>query len=76
MTDSTLDRLRRRYFLDRRNGWIAGVCAGIAASLRTDPAFLRVGFVLAGLFVPKLAIGLYLVAWILLDEREPRAPGR
>jgi phage shock protein C len=70
MNRSAIDRLRARYFLDRRNGWIAGVCAGVARSLDTDPAFLRVAFVLAGLFLPKLAIGAYLVAWILLDERE------
>jgi phage shock protein C len=72
MNRSAIDRLRERYFLDRRNGWLAGVCAGVARSLDTDPAFLRVAFVLAGLFVPKLAIGAYLVAWILLDEREQR----
>lgn len=75
MSDSTLERLRRRYYLDRKNGWIAGVCAGLAGSLRTDPAFLRVAFVVAGLFMPKVAIGAYLVAWILLDEREA-PPGR
>ena len=74
MTRSALERLRRRFYLDRRNGWIAGVCAGLARSLETDPAFLRVGFVLAGVFMPKLAIGAYLVAWILLDERD--APER
>lgn len=70
MSQSAIDRLRGRVFLDRRNGWIAGVCAGVAHSLNTDPAWLRVGFVLLGLFAPKIAIGLYLVAWILLDERK------
>ncbi len=69
MSDSSLERLRRRFHLDRRNGWIVGVCAGIADSLRTDPAFLRVGFVVAALFAPKVTIAVYLVAWILLDER-------
>jgi phage shock protein PspC (stress-responsive transcriptional regulator) len=69
MSESGLQRLRKRFYLDRKNGWIAGVCAGAAATLHTDPAFLRVGFVLAGLFVPKVAIAVYLVAWILLDER-------
>jgi phage shock protein C len=69
MHRSAIERLRARFFLDRRNGWIAGVCAGVARSLDTDPAFLRVGFVLALLFMPKLAIGAYLVAWILLEDR-------
>jgi phage shock protein C len=69
MNRSNIDRIRSRFFLDPTNGWIAGVCAGIAQSLGTDPAFLRVAFVLAGLFMPKVAIGAYLVAWILLDAR-------
>ena len=68
MSESGFQRLRRRFHLDRRNGWIAGVCAGIAGTLRTDPAFVRVGFVVAALFLPKVTIAVYLVAWILLDE--------
>lgn len=75
MSESALDRLRRRCYLDRRNGWIAGVCAGAARSLQTDPAFLRVAFVVTGLFLPKIAVGVYLVAWILLDEA-PAGPDR
>ena len=69
MSDSALARLRRRFHRDPRRGWIAGVCAGAADTLRTDPAFLRVGFVVAGLFLPKVAVAAYLIAWILLDER-------
>jgi phage shock protein C len=69
MSHSAFERLRGRFHLDRRNGWIAGVCAGVADTLRTDPAFLRVGFVVAGVFLPKLTIAIYLIAWILLDER-------
>jgi phage shock protein C len=72
MSRSAIDRIRERYFLDRRNGWIAGVCAGIATSIGTDPAILRVAFVLGGLFAPKLAIGAYLIAWIVLEERNDR----
>lgn len=75
MNESALDRLRRRFHLDRRNGWLAGVCAGLATTLGTDPALPRVGFVLAGIFMPKLAIGVYLIAWILLDER-PATSGK
>jgi len=70
MRDSAFDRLRRRFHLDRRNGWIAGVCAGIADTLRTDPAFLRVAFVVCAVFMPKVTIAVYLIAWILLDDRQ------
>lgn len=68
MSRSNLQRLRRRFALDRRNGWIAGVCAGAARSIDTDPAFVRVAFVVTALFLPKVAIGTYLVAWVLLDD--------
>lgn len=69
MNDSALDRLRRRFHRNRRDGWIAGICAGVADTLRTDPAFLRVGFVVAALLMPKVSVAVYLIAWILLDER-------
>jgi phage shock protein C len=62
-------RGRPRLALDRRRGWLAGVCAGIARSLGTDPAFVRVAVILGGLFFPKLILGAYLVAWVVLDER-------
>jgi phage shock protein C len=68
MSDDGFDRVRRRFARDPRNGWLGGVCAGIARTLQTDPAFPRVAFVVVGLMAPKLAIGAYLVAWILLEE--------
>lgn len=73
MPDSAFQRLYRHGRLDRRNAWIAGVCAGVAAALRTDPAFPRVGLVLAALFMPRVAIGVYLVAWIVLHQRDKSA---
>lgn len=69
MANSTLDRIRRRITLDSRNGWIAGVCAGLANFLDTDPAFVRVTVVISALFFPKLTIAAYLIAWLMLDEQ-------
>jgi phage shock protein PspC (stress-responsive transcriptional regulator) len=69
MSHRSFERLRRRFTRDPRNGWIGGVCEGVARTLQTDPAFLRVGFIVVGLMLPKLAIGVYLVAWILLEEQ-------
>lgn len=68
MANSTLNRIRRQITLDRREGWIAGVCAGIANYLDTDPAFVRVAVAVSALFFPKLTIAAYLIAWIVLDE--------
>lgn len=70
MPASAFHRVYQHSRLDRRNAWIAGVCAGIAAALRTDPAFLRVGFVLTALFLPRVAIGVYVVAWIVMHRRD------
>jgi phage shock protein C len=68
MANSTLDRLRRRITLDSREGWIAGVCAGFARYLNTDPAFVRVAVIISALFMPKLTIAAYLIAWLVLDD--------
>ena len=69
MSDDLLNRVRRKFRLDKDNGWIFGVCAGLANYLHTDPAFVRVGVVVSGLFFPKIVIAAYLVAWLLLDDR-------
>lgn len=65
MSNPTTNHLQ----LDRRAGWIAGVCAGLARYLDTDPAIVRVGVIVSALFLPKIVIATYLVAWLLLDER-------
>lgn len=67
MTETTPQRFR--LYLDKRNAWIAGVCAGIANRLRIDPAMVRVAVIVTGLFLPKIVIAAYLVAWLVLDEQ-------
>lgn len=68
MAETTPQRFRFKLYLDKRNGWIAGVCAGIARRLRVDPAIVRVAVIVTGLFLPKLVIAAYLIAWLVLDE--------
>ena len=68
MANSTLDRIRKRITLDSREGWIAGVCAGFARYLNTDPAFVRVAVVISALFMPKVTAAVYLIAWLVLDD--------
>ncbi len=68
MANSTLDRIRKRITLDSREGWIAGVCAGLARYLNTDPAFVRVAVIISGLFMPKVTAAAYLIAWLVLDD--------
>jgi phage shock protein PspC (stress-responsive transcriptional regulator) len=68
MGTPTLDQLRSRLKLDRKNGWIAGVCAGLGRTLETDQVLIRTGFIIAALVLPKITIGCYLIAWMVLDE--------
>ena len=65
---NSMSKIRDRITLDSKEGWIAGVCAGVANFLETDPAFVRVGVVISALFFPKLTIAAYLVAWLVLDD--------
>ena len=72
MANEFTHRTNRRIRLDKDNGWLFGVCAGLANYLRTDPAIVRVGVTVTGLFMPKIVIAAYLVAWLILDERTHR----
>ncbi len=66
-----MNRIRASIKLDSRNGWLAGVCAGLANYFATDPAIIRVSALVSGLFFPKVVIAAYLIAWLLLDD-QPR----
>ena len=51
----------------RADGWLGGVCAGVAARLRIDPIIVRGIVVVAALFgLPMLVI--YAIAWALLPD--------
>jgi phage shock protein C len=39
----------RRFVVDKANGKIAGVCAGLGETLGVDPNVVRIGFVLAAI---------------------------
>ncbi|MFK4730738.1 PspC domain-containing protein [Agromyces mediolanus] len=61
----------RRLGLPRREGWIGGVCAGVAARIGIDPIIVRgIVVVLAVLGAPFLLI--YAAAWLLLPDLEGR----
>lgn len=66
-----INRLRDSVHLDRDNAWLFGVCAGLANYWRTDPAIVRVAAIVGGLFVTKITIAIYLVAWLILNDRPP-----
>lgn len=53
----------RRFQVDKANGKIAGVCAGIGEHLEVDPTIVRIGFVIAAVVG---SLWLALVAYAVL----------
>lgn len=64
-----IDRIRANLARDRENGWIGGVCAGIARYFNIDAAFVRVAVVVLCIFAWKIGLAIYLAAWLLLPDR-------
>lgn len=68
-TDNFLDGLRRIDMRRSDDGWIGGVCAGLATRLGLDPLVIRALFA-----VLSLALGLgvlaYLAAWLLIPDSD------
>lgn len=56
----------RRSTEDRK---IAGVCGGIAEQLEISSTSVRIGFIIAVLLA-GLSLWTYLVAWIIIPNRE------
>ena len=65
-TGGWFDQLRRLGVTRTGDGWVGGVCSGLARRLGIDPAIVRAGLIVLLLF----GIGLlaYLIAWALLPD--------
>ncbi|WP_018075959.1 PspC domain-containing protein [Novosphingobium nitrogenifigens] len=59
--------MSNRFRLDRANGKIMGVCAGIAAHFDIDPMLVRLGFVIGTLAGFGSAILLYIAIALIAD---------
>lgn len=64
---TAFDRLRRLDLRRSPDGWIGGVCAGLARRLGVDPLAIRAGAILLS-FVFGLGVLLYLLAWALIPD--------
>jgi phage shock protein C len=68
-----------RYSLNRSDAKLAGVCSTIGEQFGVDPTFLRVGFVLAAIFISfKLTLALYagLGIWFVVQKRKKMSQRR
>jgi phage shock protein C len=68
MNNRTAQRTRRRLTLDRSRSLVGGVCAGLARYLNVEVDWIRIGAVVTAIFFTKIVVGVYLVAWLVLDE--------
>jgi phage shock protein C len=63
--------MRKRFTLDKANGKLMGVCAGIARMTGWDVTVVRVATVVATLIVHPLVI-VYFIAGLVAAKSEPR----
>jgi phage shock protein C len=57
--------MTNHFTLDRANGKLMGVCAGLAAATETDPTLIRLAAVLSFFLLGPVALFLYFVAaWV------------
>lgn len=57
----------KRLFRDTENAMLAGVCAGIAKYLGTDPVWVRLAFV-ALVLLGASGVLLYIILWLIVPE--------
>jgi phage shock protein C len=58
-----------RFLVNRRDGKIMGVAAGLADYTGVDPLLIRLGLVAALLLTGPIVLALYLVAGLVAAER-------
>jgi phage shock protein C len=63
--------VNRRLYRSRTDTVIGGVAAGLANYLNTDPALVRVGWVVLALVTNGVGVLAYLVCWVAVPE-EPK----
>jgi phage shock protein C len=63
--------MNRRLYRSRTDTVIGGVAAGLANYMNTDPALVRVGWVVVALITNGVGLIAYLVAWVAIPE-EPK----
>jgi phage shock protein C len=61
--------MKKRFYLDRANGKVFGVCAGIADHMGWDPTFVRIGVVLLTLLTFPWALFAYGAAALIGKNR-------
>lgn len=66
--------MNRRLYRSRTDTVIGGVAAGLATYLNTDPALVRVGWVVLALVTNGVGLLAYLVCWVAIPEEPKTEP--
>jgi phage shock protein C len=64
--------MRKRFTLDKQNGKLMGVCAGIARMTGWDVTAIRVATVVFALVIHPLVLVYFIAAWLAPCERSAR----
>lgn len=67
--------MKKRFYLDKANGKVFGVCAGLANHMGWDPTFVRVGVVLLTLVTFPWGLVAYGVAAMIGKQRSAAGYG-
>ena len=65
--------MKKRFYLDKANGRLLGVCAGLANHMNWDPTFVRVGVVLLTLVTFPWGLVAYGAA-AMIGKTRPASP--
>ena len=68
LNDLRTDLRARHLTLDKKQGWLGGVCAGFARFWRIDPIWVRIVAVTSAFMFPQLAIAAYAACWLVLER--------
>jgi phage shock protein C len=61
----------KRFFLNKRDSKLFGVCSGIADKMGIEPIWVRVAMVTLTIFVSFITIPIYVIIALMADARPP-----
>ena len=65
-----MTKQKKQLFRSRTNKKIAGVCGGMGEYFDIDPTWIRLGWLLVGIFHPPAALLVYLIMAIVVPYEE------
>jgi len=68
-------RLKMRFLRDPENGYLGGVCEGIARGTGLPGTGVRIAAVVAAVIATTPAVIAYAAAWLLMDSRDEHLRG-